>query len=150
MKKLFIALLCACLCATSFAQPRFGHPQNYKHHSSHEDRYYEEFQDNNRPDAIFKMFHTTVPSVLLKLDTRDGRVKKIYLRDDSFFTREDTVQPFSEARGKEAFPGRFNIIRSRDMQSYVLMDTVDGRTWLITVHSDGNVKCNTLNSLGDF
>ena len=50
MKKLFIALLCACLCATSFAQPRFGHPQNYKHHSSHEDRYYEEFQDNNRPD----------------------------------------------------------------------------------------------------
>lgn len=81
--------------------------------------------------ASFKLFSTSDQNIFLKLDTRNGKIWQIYvtseITDGSFSYPISTKSLIDSSEEKN---GRFTLYRLYN-QSFILLDQIDGRTWLV-------------------
>lgn len=81
--------------------------------------------------ASFKLFPTSDQNIFLKLDTRNGKIWQVYvtseITDGSFSYPISTKSLIDSSEEKN---GRFTLYRLQD-QSLILLDQIDGRTWLV-------------------
>jgi hypothetical protein len=88
------------------------------------------------PGATYRLFRTQNIYTLLKLDTRSGQIWQLQWGDgDHRFVvpiNRDLLAPVGTAKQPTVLnPGRFTLVPTSNIYTFVLLDTEDGRTWQI-------------------
>jgi hypothetical protein len=81
--------------------------------------------------ASFKLFSTSDENTFLKLDTRNGKIWQVYVTSD--YPDWSFSQPLSTTSlidASEEKNGRFTLYQFHG-QSFILLDQIDGRAWLV-------------------
>lgn len=94
-------------------------------------------EPTQNPNATFRVFRTQNIFTLLKLDTRTGRVWQLQwsLDESNRFTvpvNQTALLPPATAKYPTILkPGRFTLIPTANIHTFVLLDEEDGRTWQV-------------------
>lgn len=84
-------------------------------------------------DATYRLFRTKNIYTMLKLDTRTGQIWQLQWgdADDRFVVpiNRDFLAPAKP--GTVLRPGRFTLVPTSNIYTFVLIDQEDGRTWQI-------------------
>ncbi len=86
--------------------------------------------------ATYRLFRTQNVYTLLKLDTRTGQVWQLQWGDDDHRfvvpINREFLAPVSTAKQPMVLsPGRFTLVPTSNIHTFVLVDQEDGRTWQI-------------------
>lgn len=121
MKYLFTTLvLCLAICTSSFAQ----------------DKNMISSLGMDNPNATYRLFPTTNMWTFLRLNTQDGRIWQIQYDingSNRFVSSLNTEALVSDEDRKD---GRFTLYPTQNMWTFILLDTVDGRTWQVQWSQD--------------
>lgn len=95
-------------------------------------------QDNNtiitgqdNPNATYRLYPTTNMWTFLKLNTQDGRIWQVQydIRDNNRFEVYLNFTPL--VFGDEKKNGRFTLYPTQNMWTFILLDTINGKTWQV-------------------
>ena len=67
--------------------------------------------------------------IFLKLDTSQGIVQIVQYNMEEDKRLEVPINYLPFASGDDALPGRFDLYSTKNMWTFILLDTIDGRTW---------------------
>lgn len=83
----------------------------------------------------YELFPTDNIWILLKLDTRNGKINQVHFSVDKkyyrgeFVLNDQPLLPWTEADQEK--PGRFTLYKTRNLYNFILLDKINGRTWQV-------------------
>ena len=87
----------------------------------------------------YKLFPTNNMWIFLKLDTANGSINMVEYDTNNKNSKEVPMLNNQIEANEEATPGRFNLVATENIWTFILIDQVDGRTWQF--HWSSNGKC---------
>lgn len=87
----------------------------------------------------YKMYKTENIYHLIKLDTATGRVWQVRYRSGDVDSKTTVIDDYSLLWSWEKeVAGRFELYPTQNMYKFILVDTQDGRTWMIQWNIDSD------------
>ena len=87
----------------------------------------------------YKMYKTENIYHLIKLDTATGRVWQVQYRSGDVDSKTTVIDDYSLLWSWEKeVAGRFELYPTQNMYKFILVDTQDGRTWMIQWNIDSD------------
>ena len=86
-------------------------------------------EPTQRTDAPFRLFRSQNIYTLLKLDTRSGQIWQVQWAIDLEHRFVVPINLTPLAAG--AKPGRFTLVPTENIYTFILLDQEDGRTWQV-------------------
>ncbi len=87
-------------------------------------------------NAVYELYPTENIYNLLELNTRDGRIAQIqYGINDNGERMKVAVNTIPLVLPFEEQNGRFKLYPTKNMYTFILLDSIDGRTWQVQWHT---------------
>ncbi len=88
----------------------------------------------------YKLYPTCNMWTFLKLDTSNGSINMVKFDTNVKNSKEMPVLDQLTEADDNAIPGRFNLVATDNIWTFILIDQLDGRTWQFQWSSDGKSK----------
>ena len=88
----------------------------------------------------YKMFPTNNMWIFLKLDTANGSINMVKYDTNVKNSKEVPMLNNQIEANEEAIPGRFNLVATDNIWTFILIDQLNGRTWQFQWSSNGKSK----------
>ena len=90
--------------------------------------------------ARYKMFQTQNNNILLKLDTKRGRIWMVQYRMKDQQAMELTIDYFSAVSESDGWNGRFEMYPTNNMYNFIMIDTETGQVYQVQWSFDKNKR----------
>lgn len=97
-----------------------------------------EVQNSN---SVYELYPTTNMYNFLKLNTSDGRITQVQYGINNDAARfESSLNSIPLVEASQAQNGRFKLCPTQNMYTFLLLDTINGRTWQIQWSIDADKR----------
>ena len=151
MKRIVLIASALLLCFTASAQYLPKNPDKLSLSAKDSLMMHMLLRINQKSAQNFKLYSTDNIWTFLELDTAHGRIWQVQFSLDNtnkYSVPLSTIDLVEDSSFKQAFAGRFELYKTKNLYNFILLDTATGATWQVQwsqdVKSRGIIPINPL------
>jgi hypothetical protein len=94
----------------------------------------------NNENVTYRLFPTTNIYNLIKLDTRNGKMWQVQWNTKSENRLIANLSLGSQVAKEDEKNGRFTLQATQNINTFILLDQIDGRVWQVQWSTDSNER----------
>ena len=143
MKRIVLIVSALLLCFTASAQYLPKNPDKLSLSAKDSLMLHMLLRINQKSAQNFKLYPTDNIWTFLELDTAHGRIWQVQFSLDNtnkYSVPLSTIDLVEDNSFKQAFAGRFELYKTKNLYNFILLDTATGATWQVQWSQDVNSR----------
>ena len=143
MKRIVLIVSALLLCFTASAQYLPKNPDKLSWSAKDSLMMHMLLRINQKSAQNFKLYPTDNIWTFLELDTAHGRIWQVQFSLDNtnkYSVPLSTIDLVEDNSFKQAFAGRFELYKTKNLYNFILLDTATGATWQVQWSQDVNSR----------